>query len=138
MNKIFGLVLLNVFGAGPEGKSCRIDLNGYVTMEQVVNTPEGTQRFIANIGHESWDDPYKFRKICEKLKTEIGDQVNERWENYGCDGKIGIQRKVIIANLSPEGQKQMGDHNLVLAFTPIEPINNAFLRHYEDPACDPL
>lgn len=138
MNEVFGLFLLNVFGTGIEGKSCHIDLNGYVRLEQVVNTSQGPQRLIANIGRESWDDPYKFRKICDKVKTEIGHQNSERWEDYGCDGTMGVQRRFIIFNISSEGQRLLGGRNQVLIFTPIEPINSEFLRHHEDYSCDPL
>lgn len=139
MNEILGLVLLNVFSASPEGKSCHIDSSGYVVLEQTVKTQQGTQRLIANIGQESRDDPYRFREICDKIKTEVRDKVSEQWEDYGCDGTMGVQRKIIIVNLSPEGQRLIGGRNQgVLVFTPIEPINRAFLNHYEDYSCDPL
>lgn len=137
MNAIIGIALVNALSAAPIGMTCNIESNGYVTLEQIIQNSEGTQKLIANIGRENWDEPYKVRNLCEQVKTEVSRQVSEQWLGYGCNGTMGVERKALEFELTIKGQNLFKSGKTLLFF-PVEPIKASFLRNYDEPACDPL
>lgn len=138
MNKFIRFSLVNALSVVPGGMICNINTSGDVTLEQYIINSKENQKVVATIGRENWNEPYKFRTICEQLKAEVGTNIGVQWVSYGCEGLLGVERKVLEFNLSEKGQGLLKNQRNTLLFYPAEPIEKSFLRNLEEPACDPL
>lgn len=117
--------------------ACQIDLRiGAVSIVGKIQVDEVVQNVSAYVGQEQWEDPFRVRKICEQLGKEITTLQSTSWLDYGCDGTIGVSRKVLDYGLTATGKKLIGRETL--RFFPDTPISRDFLKNYESPSCDPL
>lgn len=132
---VFSFMVQDVFAEHLKEIKCQINNNtGYVN----VAGKFGLQNVVAYIGTESFDDPYKFRKICNSLKTEIRSVISERWEDFGCDQTEGIEIKLLGFQLTQQGAKILHNDSQKIWFSPALPLTEEFTRKIYSPTCDPL
>lgn len=130
------LATVDAFASNP--MTCQIDLNtGEVTLESEIQIGETNQKIWEYIGKETWQEPLKYRNLCENLKTHLEPTATEEWFDHTCEGSMRVQLKLFVFNVSAEAQNLFPGRQK-LRFFPRHPIHPDLQRTYFDNTCDPF